>query len=149
MRFPPGKGGLQEQFRPFMQFTVLHVITGLTTSAGAVLADVIRGGVRFRGPRQIVISLSCVHEQQQLRSAGIELHGLALRSAWQLPRVIFQLVRLMRNYRPDLVMTWHRSADCIGTIAAIASGVGAGRVIWNLWARIQRWPLALFAKNSY
>jgi UDP-N-acetylmuramoyl-tripeptide--D-alanyl-D-alanine ligase len=115
-----------------MRLTVLHVITGLTTSAGAVLADVTRGGVRFRGSRQIVISLSCVREEQQLRSAGIKLHGLDLRNAWHLPRVVIQLVRLMRNYQPDLVMTWHRSADCIGTIAAIASGVGAGRVIWNL-----------------
>jgi len=68
----------------------------------------------------------------RLREAGIEVHSLGLDRFTHLPRALIKLVRLMRQIRPDLVMTWLYHADLIGTLAAIMSGVGVRRVIWNV-----------------
>ncbi len=139
-----------------MKATVLHVTTGLG-SGGAegmlkrlVLAD--------RGPdawRQVIISLTdTAIDGTALREGGIELHCLGLNSLLRFPAAFLRLVSLMRTIRPDVVMTWLYHADFIGTLAAITSGVGASRVVWNQRSssldlsthpRTTRWLVTLLA----
>jgi glycosyltransferase involved in cell wall biosynthesis len=83
--------------------------------------------------RNVVVSLldGGVHITK-LRDAGIEVYSLGLDRFSRLPVGFLRLVLLMRRIRPDVVMTWLYHADLLGILAAVASGLGAGRVIWNL-----------------
>ena len=83
--------------------------------------------------KDVVVSLldGGVHESK-LRKAGIEVHSLGLNGFARLPAALIRLVLLMRRIRPRLVMTWLYHADLIGLLAAMLSGTGAKRVIWNV-----------------
>jgi hypothetical protein len=80
--------------------------------------------------RQIVVSLTESGAWHALQDAGIELHYLGLTKLTRVPGAFVRLIILMRRIRPDVVMTWLNPA--LATIAAVVSGVGAGRVVWNL-----------------
>jgi hypothetical protein len=86
-----------------------------------------------REARHIVISLteggSC---RQRPQDTGVEMHCLGLTTPLQVPGALIRLTNLMRKIRPDVVMTWLHQAHFLGTLAAIASGVGASRVVWNV-----------------
>jgi UDP-N-acetylmuramoyl-tripeptide--D-alanyl-D-alanine ligase len=113
--------------------TILHVITSLRSGrAASMLTCLAVTEVGARTVRHVVISLTedGVHGSK-LQRAGVELHCLGLSDFLRLPRALFRLTGLMRNIEPDVVMTWLYHADLLGTLAAIASGVGPRRVVWN------------------
>jgi glycosyltransferase involved in cell wall biosynthesis len=114
--------------------TVLHIITGLGAGgAEAMLARLVLANPDSGLVRNVVISLldDGVYATK-LRDAGIDVYSLGLDRFSRLPARFLRLVLLVRRIRPDVVMTWLYHADLLGTLAAIASGLGAGRVIWNL-----------------
>jgi glycosyltransferase involved in cell wall biosynthesis len=114
--------------------TVLHVITGLDLGgAERMLTRVVLHDRSPDAPQHIVISLADEgHFGSTLQAAGIELHCLGLHNPLRLIAGVLRLPLLMRRIRPDSVMTWLYHADFLGTLAAIASGVGAEGVVWNL-----------------
>ncbi len=114
--------------------TVLHVITDLDRGgAEAMLVRLVVAAQQRGSVNNVVISLlDGGPHVNRLREAGIEVHSLGLDRFSRLPSAFIKLVRLMRRVRPDLVMTWLYHADLIGTLAAMASGVGVRRVIWNV-----------------
>ncbi|MFH1037856.1 MAG: glycosyltransferase [PVC group bacterium] len=58
-------------------------------------------------------------------SRHVSLHRLKGRSNYD-PRLIFQLYRLIRRVRPDIIQTWNPQTDIMGGIAAV---LNAGRWI--------------------
>lgn len=105
--------------------------------------------------RNVVVSLldGGVHADK-LREAGVEVHSLGLKGFIHLPAAVLKLVLLMRRIRPSLVMTWLYHADFVGLLAAIISGIGADRVVWNLrcsnidfskYAISTRWVVSVLA----
>jgi glycosyltransferase involved in cell wall biosynthesis len=114
--------------------TVLHVITGLRSGgAESMLVRLVVAENRVGVAKQVVISLLDDGVNiKRLRDAGIELHCLGLNSFARLPGAFIRLMMLMRRLRPEVVMTWLYHADFIGLLAAIVSGIGAHRVVWNV-----------------
>lgn len=77
-----------------------------------------------------------------LQAAGIEVHCLGGRTAWQFPGVVRRLTHLLKIQKPDLIQTFLFHANIVGRIAARRAGVG--RVVsgvrvaergarWHLW----------------
>jgi glycosyltransferase involved in cell wall biosynthesis len=136
---------------------VMHVITGLQSGGaeGMLTRIVLAQG---KGSYQIVVSLTNdgIHGAQ-LRAAGVEVHSLGMRRSLPSPRGLLALTMLMRRAKPDVVMTWLYHADLAGLVAAILSGLGSRRVVWNLrcsnmdfshYSRITRWVVALLVLLS-
>jgi UDP-N-acetylmuramoyl-tripeptide--D-alanyl-D-alanine ligase len=142
-----------------MQATVMHIITDLGCGgAERMLARLVLADRNAESPRHVVVSLMDGGIYLlELQTAGIECHGLGLNRFHQFPGALLRLVRLMRKLRPDVVMTWLYHADFLGTIAAIASGLGTDRLVWNLrcsaidfrnHAATTRWIAAFLARIS-
>jgi glycosyltransferase involved in cell wall biosynthesis len=114
--------------------TVLHVITGLRSGgAESMLVRLVVAENQVGVAKQVVISLLDDGVNiKRLRDAGIELHCLGLNRFARLPGAFIRLMMLMRRLRPEVVMTWLYHADFIGMVAAIVSGIGAHRVVWNV-----------------
>jgi UDP-N-acetylmuramoyl-tripeptide--D-alanyl-D-alanine ligase len=117
-----------------MQATILHVITGW--GSGSAKRTLKRTVLAYRclgASRQVVVSLTdAVTPGGANLDADIEIHNLGLRKLSHFLGALFRLIFLIRNVKPDVVMTWRYQANFMGTLAAIASGVGANQVVWNL-----------------
>jgi glycosyltransferase involved in cell wall biosynthesis len=113
---------------------ILHVISGLGLGgAERMLKRVVLSEDKSNVRRHVVISLTDEgFFGRKLCEAGIGLHCLRLNHFSRLLPALFRLPALMRRIRPDVVMTCLFHADFVGTLAAVASGVGVRRVVWNL-----------------
>lgn len=81
--------------------------------------------------RHTVISLTGIGTVGlQLQALGIEVHVMGMRSALDIPRVIWRLVRMISTARPDVVQTWMYHADLLGGVAARLPG--NRNVIWGI-----------------
>ena len=111
---------------------VLHVIIGLDVGgAELMLKRLITLNINNPRYSHTLVSLSDVGVVgQQLRELGVEVVALGLSSFFQLPRVFFRLVKLVRCQRPDIVQTWMYHADLIGGLAARLAG--CRKVIWGV-----------------
>jgi glycosyltransferase involved in cell wall biosynthesis len=133
---------------------VLHVITSLGSGGAEQMLTrlVLANRLSFR---QVVVSLldGGIYVSK-LRNAGVEVHTLNLNGFHRLPAAFFSLVLILRRIRPNVVMTWLYHADFFGTVAAIVSGLGPGRIIWNIrcsnidfgkHARTTRWVVRMLS----
>lgn len=111
---------------------ILHIITGLDVGgAELMLWRLIEAQRRNSSSQHIVISLTSIGKVgQQLQALGIEVHALNLRSALDIPHVLWKMVRLIRVVRPDIVQTWMYHADLLGGLAARLAG--NRKVIWGV-----------------
>ncbi|WP_417837025.1 glycosyltransferase [Thalassospira tepidiphila] len=141
----------------------MHIINELDAGgAERVLTRIACHNARDGGPdapRQIVVSLMDEGVYgADLRDADVELHCLGMKSGVRdLPGAIMRLTRLMRQIKPDAIMSWLYHSDFIATLAAILSGCGTKRLAWNIrcaemnlaqYGRSTRIVLALLAKMS-
>jgi UDP-N-acetylmuramoyl-tripeptide--D-alanyl-D-alanine ligase len=117
-----------------MKPTVLHVIPGL--SAGKPAGMLKRLALADQGPdasRHVIVSLANDGaDRDALQTAGVELHCLGLATLLRGPGALIRLIVLMRRIRPNAVVSWLNRAHLLTTFAAITSGVGTHRLIWNL-----------------
>jgi glycosyltransferase involved in cell wall biosynthesis len=67
---------------------------------------------------------------QQLREMGYAVHTLEMKSAFGFFRVLFRLVALLRQVRPDIVQTWMYHADLLGGLAGYIAGYR--QIIWSI-----------------
>ncbi len=111
---------------------ILHVIIGLNIGgAETMLKRLVSTHLGNTGYRHTVISLTDVGILgQELQADGVEVHALHMRSILSLPRVLWDLVRLIKNHRPDIVQTWMYHADLLGGVAARIAG--NRQVIWGV-----------------
>lgn len=143
--------------------TVMHIINELDAGgAERVLTRIACHNAQNPGPdipRQIVVSLMDKGVYgPDLMAAGVELHCLGMASGMRdLPGAIIRLSRLMRRTQPDAIMSWLYHSDFISTLAAILSGRGTKRLVWNIrcaemdlaqYGRSTRIVLGLLAKLS-
>jgi glycosyltransferase involved in cell wall biosynthesis len=93
-----------------------------------------------------------------LLDAGVELHCLRMHAGIRdLPGAIIRLTRLIRQTKPDAIMSWLYHSDFIATLVATLSGRGTKRLAWNIrcaemnleqYGRSTRIVLGLLAKMS-
>lgn len=111
---------------------LLHIIVGLDSNgAERMLQRLIEshdGDPRFQ---HTVCSLTTQGRiGEQLLARGVDVHVLGMRSPAGMFRVIWQLVRLIRKVRPDIVQTWMYHADFLGGVAARLAA--HKRIIWGV-----------------
>ena len=83
------------------------------------------------GSRHQVVSLTNVGEVgQYLKSVGIQVHVLEMKSLLNLPSALVRLIFMIRNIKPNVVQTWMYHADLIGGIASFLAGFN--NIIWNV-----------------
>lgn len=111
---------------------VVHVIIGLDIGgAEMMLKRLIETHKDNPTYRHVVISLTSIgHAGQQLQTLGVEVYELGMRSVSGIPRVLFQLVRKLREIRPNIIQTWMYHADLLGGLAARITG--NRNVIWGV-----------------
>jgi glycosyltransferase involved in cell wall biosynthesis len=110
----------------------MHVITGLDVGGAELmlkrLIEAHHGNANYR---HVVISLITIGKVgQQLQALGVEVQAMGMRSPLDIPVVVWQLVRLIRATRPDIVQTWMYHADLIGGLAARLAG--NRNVVWGV-----------------
>jgi glycosyltransferase involved in cell wall biosynthesis len=109
---------------------VIHIISGLGQGgAETVLHRLLTAPMQ--GDRHEVISMG---EDgvfgPRLRAAGIPVHTLRMRSPAGMAKGLWQMFRLLRERKPDVVQTWMYHADLIGGVVARLAGVKA--VSWGI-----------------
>lgn len=114
---------------------ILHVITGL--DVGGAETMLYRLATRMDPARfqsRVVSLIAPGPMGEKLLSAGIPVDSLGMRRGIPSPAGLFRLVRLLRDWRPDLVQTWLYHADLAGLAAArLAFPLGGGpKVAWNI-----------------
>ena len=111
---------------------ILHVIIGLNVGgAELMLKRLVALHIDNPDYHHSVVSLCDIGKiGQQLSELGIKVEAFGLRSIVQFPRVFFQLFRVIRSQRPDIVQTWMYHADLIGGLAARLAG--CRKVIWGI-----------------
>jgi glycosyltransferase involved in cell wall biosynthesis len=111
---------------------IVHVIVGLNVGgAEFMLKRLIESHQGDTAYRHTVISLTDIGKVgQQLQSLGVEVQALYMHSVLDIPRVLWQLVRLIRGSDPVLVQTWMYHADLLGGLAARIAG--NRNVIWGI-----------------
>lgn len=114
---------------------ILHVITGLDVGgAETQLHRVATSMDRASFDSRVVSLIAPGAMGDRLRQDGIRVDSLDMQRGIPSPSGLIKLVKLIRDWRPDVVQTWLYHADLAGVIAArLAFPVGGGpRVAWNL-----------------
>lgn len=111
---------------------VVHIIVGLNVGgAEFMLKRLIESHQGNPEYRHMVISLTDIgNVGRQLQALGVEVLAMRMRSTLDIPRVLWQLVRLIRTSEPELVQTWMYHADLLGGLAARIAG--NRNVIWGI-----------------
>jgi len=106
---------------------IVHIITGLGDGgAEHVLFKICKYDLKNK---HVVISLTNKGKYYSLlNKIGIEVYCLNL-SFFSILK-IFNLIKLLKYLRPDLVQTWLVHADFIGSISARLAGIK--KIIWNI-----------------
>lgn len=111
---------------------VLHVITDLDRGgAETVLYRLLLNTTENIHQRHVVVSLrDRGFFGDKLEAVGVPVYSLGMGGALNFPGALYQLVKLMRSLRPDIVQTWLYHADLLGGFAA--QFCGKPPVIWGV-----------------
>lgn len=103
---------------------IVHIITGLEVGGAELMLQRMCLAQRLnQSDRVIVISLSSIGSVgTHLKRVGIEVHAMELQGYSNIFLSVFNLIRLLRSIRPDIVQTWMYHADLLGGIAARVAG---------------------------
>lgn len=110
---------------------VLYIITGLGTGgAEAMLLKLLERLDRV-SYTPMVISLTTMGDiGPRIAALEIQVRALGMSSGFPGPQAIVTLIRLIREFKPDIVHTWLYHADLLGGVAARLAGVNA--VCWGI-----------------
>ena len=111
---------------------IFHVIVGLNVGgAELMLRRLIEAHQEGTNYIHSVISLTTLGVVgEQLKTLGIDVRVLNMRSFLDVPRIIVQLKEIIRIDRPQIVQTWMYHADLLGGIAARLAG--NKNIIWGI-----------------
>ncbi len=110
---------------------VLHIIVGLNVGGAESMLKRLIESDPATIPNTIVVSLTTLGEIGEfLRSQGVRVHTMGMSSALDSPITLWRLIRLIRQYQPEIVQTWMYHADLLGGLAAHLAGYK--NVVWNV-----------------
>lgn len=103
---------------------IVFIITGLSTGGAETMLFKLLTRLGRQHFSPYVISLTTVGALgQRIAALGIPVQALEMRPGRFNPLKFFELVRLLRRIRPDVVHTWMYHADLLGGLAAWVAGV--------------------------
>jgi len=110
---------------------ILHIITGLNIGGAEVMLKRLIESKPSEFPNTVAVSLTSLGViGESLRARCVRVHALGMTSVWHSPIVLWQLVRLIHQYQPDIVQTWMYHADFLGGLAARLAGYRA--IVWGI-----------------
>ena len=144
---------------PANDLTVLHVIAARGIGGAEHFLAALVTAKRDRPVSQVVVNLMADAEfTAMVRTAGVPVHELDLRSVAQLPFVVVRLARLIRKLRPSAIQTWLYYSDLLSLWALKWSGRrSVTRLYWGVrcsdmdlsqYRRSLRWAVAACARRS-
>jgi glycosyltransferase involved in cell wall biosynthesis len=110
---------------------VLHLITSLETGgAEAMLVKLVCGMDRTRFRPMVVSLLKPGPMECAIAAAGIPVRSLGMPRGIPDPRAAWNLLKVLRDERPDVLQTWLYHADLLGIVSGRLARVPS--VVWNL-----------------
>ena len=110
---------------------ILHVTTDFSGQGGAqaMLARLLANS----GERAVVIALTEVSDRCRLMAANDKVEYISLRatSPASLPRAIWQIRKLIRTHKPDVVLCWMYHAMVVGLVAGLLAP-SRPPVVWTV-----------------
>lgn len=114
-----------------MTIRVLHIIVGLDVGGAETMLKRLIESDPSTIHSTVVVSLTSLGVLgESLRAHGVRVHTLGMTSAFGIFIAIWRLVKLIRQYQPEIVQTWMYHADLLGGLAARLSRYGA--VVWGI-----------------
>jgi glycosyltransferase involved in cell wall biosynthesis len=111
--------------------TVVHIITDLDVGgAELMLARLIESLDRGQVNNVVITLGSAGQVAGRIQRAGVPVVALGIGSAADAPSALWRLVRLIRQFQPDVLQTWLYHADLVGTVAGTIARVP--NIVWNI-----------------
>ena len=109
---------------------LMHVIIGLEASGAELfLQRLVKQQLKLK-KKVVVVSLTDDGKLgEQLRAAGALVYTLGLKSIFGIPRVIYQLRKLIRSQQPDVLQSWMYHADFFSTLATLGLKT---KLLWSV-----------------
>lgn len=110
---------------------ILHLITSLDIGGAEITLARLVGGLNPQEFESRVVSLIPPGPVMKLvESQGIPVDSLWMQPGQVNPAGLFNLIRLLRAYQPDILQTWLYHADFLGLLAGKLSGIST--IAWNI-----------------
>lgn len=110
---------------------VLHIITDLDVGGAESMLVNLANEHQKKGIKIKVIGLAADGEiGARIRSNGIDVEALGLQPGRMDLRRIFRCIRIIQDFKPDIIQTWMYHADFVGSLAGLISG--HRNIIWGL-----------------
>ncbi len=112
---------------------ICQIITGLNPGGAERMLYRLMKVYQETQPNQqhVVISLTGLGKVgEQLRVLGIPVYTLELGAIKRVPSAIYQLFKLLRTLKPDVIQTWMYHADLVGGVVARLAGFK--NIIWGI-----------------
>jgi glycosyltransferase involved in cell wall biosynthesis len=109
---------------------VVHLITGLDVGGAEMMLARLVGGAD-RTVENMVVSLTRGGSvAAQIESSGVRVVSLEMRRSGLNIAALLRLIRVLRTFRADILVTWLYHADFLGLVAASIARVPA--LVWNI-----------------
>ncbi len=110
---------------------VMHLITGLGVGgAETMLAKLLGATTRSRFASSVVSMIKPGPLAQTIQDSGVPVHSLGLTRGMPRPGALPALLKLIRDFRPDVLQAWMYHADILGLLAARVALVPV--LVWNI-----------------
>lgn len=122
---------------------VLHIIVGLKVGGAETMLKRLIESAPASIPKIVVVSFTTLDIiGESLLARGVKVHTLGMSSVLDSPTTLWRLVRLIRQYQPEIVQTWMYHADLLGGLAARLAGSCA--IVWGIHSTtIPQGPLSV------
>jgi glycosyltransferase involved in cell wall biosynthesis len=125
----------------------MHMITGLGVGgAETMLAKLLSATNKSLFASTVVSMTEPGPLAPTIRSLGVPVHSLGLTRGIPSPSALPALLKLIRDFRPDVLQTWMYHADILGVFAARAARVPV--LVWNIRCSDLDFPNAGFGLRS-
>lgn len=110
---------------------ILHLITSLDVGgAEAMLEKLVTSMASDRFETMVVSLLREGAIGRRLSDGGVQVRSLNIKRGGLDPLALFRLLRLLREFQPDILQTWLYHADILGTLASRLRSVP--HLAWNI-----------------
>jgi glycosyltransferase involved in cell wall biosynthesis len=118
-------------FPSMVNIKVFHIIVGLDVGGAESMLKRLIESDSVLISRSVVVSLTSPGViGDALRAQGVRVYAMGMSSALDFPITLWRLLKLVRQFKPDIVQTWMYHADLLGGLAARLAG--SRYVIWGI-----------------